>query len=231
MKTQIGERLVGIISTLVDERNGFGFDKYKETLDDVPYENYNWDRMALEEALDGMQYLLKENQRLRDEAGMDFKMYQNMSERTMPKKKQYGYAEKHSEMSKSNYALGLCGEAGELGEIVKKNVHHGHVINRDNFVKEAGDVLHYLAGICTMYEVTLEEVATMNLMKLDKRYGKGFSSEASIERVDVNDKPIMLRVEKVDLDIADFRKQWEEAMVTGKCVETDMKIWTNDGDL
>lgn len=118
------------------------------------------------------------------EEGMKLNEYQKISERTMPKKVNYGVAEKFSDMSKSNYALGLCGEAGELGEVVKKHVHHDHAFNRDKFIKEAGDVLHYLAGICTMYEVTLEEIATMNIHKLGIRYKDGFSSKASNERKD-----------------------------------------------
>lgn len=189
MKTQIGEILVGLISTLVDERNAKGFDTYKETLDDVPFENYNWNQMMIEELLDGLQYAIKKNleleQRLKEQNGMKFNEYQQMSERTLPKKTSYGYAEKWSEMSKSNYALGLCGESGELGDIVKKNVHHGHLMNKDEFKKEVGDVLHYLAGLCTMFEVSLEECATMNLVKLQKRYPIGFNFEDSIARKDV----------------------------------------------
>jgi len=67
MKTQIGERVVGIISTLIDERNDKGFETYKETLDDAPFENYDWNMMVIEELLDGMQYMVKENERLREE--------------------------------------------------------------------------------------------------------------------------------------------------------------------
>lgn len=196
MRTHIGETLIGIISSNLDERNQKGFEEYKETLDDVPYENYDWNQMVIEEVLDGMQYLIKENMRLRallkdGENRMLFKDFQELSKRTMPLALPDKWNKpSYSAMDKSNYALGLCGEAGEVGELVKKNVHHNHKLNRDKMVKEIGDVLHYLSGVATMYGITLEEAATMNLIKLQERYPKGFSSEDSIKRVDLKTQDI-----------------------------------------
>lgn len=186
MRTHIGQLLLGIISSNLDQRNQKGFEEYKETLDDVPFEDYDWNQMVIEEVLDGMQYMIKENLRLRallkdGENRMLFKDFQDMSKRTMPK----GGVTIRDKFNKSNYALGLCGEAGELAELVKKNVHHEHDVERDKMVKEIGDVLHYLAGVATYYDITLEEAATMNLIKLQERYPKGFSPEDSIKRVDV----------------------------------------------
>jgi NTP pyrophosphatase (non-canonical NTP hydrolase) len=113
---------------------------------------------------------------------MKFSEYQELSKRTMPE---------NDNMGKSNYALGLNGEAGELGEIVKKHIHHHHPLTEKvtvKFKKEVGDVLHYLAGICTMYGVSLEECATLNIVKLQsERYPNGFSYEDSIKRVDVDE--------------------------------------------
>jgi len=187
MRTHIGQLLLGIVGTQLDKQNAKGFEKYKETLDDVEYEEYDWNVMVIEELIDGMQYMIKENLRLREKLqeneNMNFKMYQEMSKRTMPTHEGFSHVDR---MNKSNYALGLNGEAGELGEIVKKNVHHLHEFNRDKFVSEAGDVLHYLSGLCSMYDVTLEEVATVNIMKLKKRYPNGFNKMDSVNRVDVN---------------------------------------------
>lgn len=106
---------------------------------------------------------------------MEMNWYQVASSRTMPD---------FDDKGKANYALGLNGEAGELGELVKKNIFHGHPMDRDKFVKEAGDVYHYLAGLCLMYDVTLEEVANTNINKLLERYPKGFNTKSSMERVD-----------------------------------------------
>ena len=106
---------------------------------------------------------------------MDMNWYQIASSRTMPE---------FDDKGKANYALGLTGEAGECGDIVKKEVFHGHEPDVDAIKKELGDVLHYVAGLALMYDLELEEIATANLDKLKRRYPAGFSREASIERVD-----------------------------------------------
>lgn len=110
---------------------------------------------------------------------MNFNEYQQLSKRTMPGN--------YDGKSLANYALGLTGEAGECGDIIKKEVFHGHRRDARAIKKELGDVLHYTAGLATMYGWTLEEVAKENIEKLKKRYPDGFSKEASIKRVDENE--------------------------------------------
>ena len=88
------------------------------------------------------------------------------------------------EMERANYGLGL-GEAGELQNIVKKNVFHGHDLERTKaeVLDESGDVMWYLAMPNETYGITLEEVAQHNIAKLRRRYPEGFSKEASQNRV------------------------------------------------
>ena len=107
--------------------------------------------------------------------------YQQLSKRTMPR-----HDTAHSKREATiNYAFGLAGECGETLEILKKELFHGHEKSHIDKVKELGDVLHYLAGLATLLEVDLETVARVNIEKLEKRYSNGFSTQASIERVDV----------------------------------------------
>ncbi len=113
---------------------------------------------------------------------MNFNEYQELSKRTMPRRAN----EMEWMFAFANYALGLNGEAGELGDLIKKEVFHGHERDVDKVKKELGDVLHYAAGIATLYGFTLEEAAVQNIEKLRKRYPNGFSEEASRKRVDVN---------------------------------------------
>lgn len=113
---------------------------------------------------------------------MNFNEYQELSKRTMPKTN----TEEEFYKALSNYGLGVMGEAGEVGDLIKKNVFHGHSADSEEVKKECGDVMHYLAGIATLYGFTLEEAAVQNIEKLKKRYPDGFSEEASRKRVDVN---------------------------------------------
>jgi NTP pyrophosphatase (non-canonical NTP hydrolase) len=69
--------------------------------------------------------------------------------------------------------LGLANEAGEVAGKVKKIFRDkGGVIGdaeREALKQELGDVLWYLAQICTELDLTLEEVAEANLEKLFSR--------------------------------------------------------------
>ena len=81
-----------------------------------------------------------------------------------------------------NGVMGLCGEAGESIDIVKKHLFHGHALNRDRLIEEIGDVAWYLAETCTALGIDLESVLTSNIEKLKKRYPEGFDSYRSIHR-------------------------------------------------
>lgn len=71
-------------------------------------------------------------------------------------------------------ALGLAGEAGEVAELLKKNLGHGKPLAMDALTSELGDCLWYLAAIATQHGLTLDEVAAYNVAKLRARYPAGF---------------------------------------------------------
>jgi|SRR6478609_1716391 len=79
-------------------------------------------------------------------------------------------------------ALGVAGEAGEIADIVKKELGHGHPRDAEKMAKEIGDVLWYLAALAEEYGYSLSAIATMNINKLKARYPQGFSTEASLNR-------------------------------------------------
>jgi len=64
--------------------------------------------------------------------------------------------------------LGLCGEAGEVAEKVKKQVRDG-VFNRHEVAKELGDVLWYLANLSSDIGYNLDQIADINIEKLSSR--------------------------------------------------------------
>lgn len=55
---------------------------------------------------------------------MNFKEYQTAVTRTFAAGRTY-------EQNATNYAMGLCGEAGEVTDHIKKAVYHGHNLNED----------------------------------------------------------------------------------------------------
>lgn len=81
-------------------------------------------------------------------------------------------------------ALGLSGEVGELNDYLKKGIFHGHELSQAKLTEEIGDILWYVAEMCSAHEIDLDYVATLNVMKLRRRYSDGFSSQASKNRVE-----------------------------------------------
>ena len=73
-----------------------------------------------------------------------------------------------------NGVMGLCGESGEVIDIVKKHISQGHELHKDKLIEELGDVAWYLAETAYALGVDLETVLTSNIEKLKKRYPEGF---------------------------------------------------------
>jgi len=76
-------------------------------------------------------------------------------------------------------ALGIAGEAGEVVDLVKKHVYHGHPEDRGQLAEELGDVLWYVAVLAASQGLSLRQVALLNLEKLEKRYPGGFTEADS----------------------------------------------------
>lgn len=81
-----------------------------------------------------------------------------------------------------NGVMGLCGEAGEAIDLVKKHLAQGHELDKEHLIDELGDIAWYLAETAQVLGVTLEEVLERNISKLKKRYPEGFETEKSVHR-------------------------------------------------
>ena len=81
-----------------------------------------------------------------------------------------------------NGVMGLCGEAGEVIDHVKKHLAQGHPLDKDHMAKELGDVAWYLAEAATGLGVPLSEILQGNLDKLHARYPQGFDTKRSQNR-------------------------------------------------
>ena len=91
---------------------------------------------------------------------MDFNEYQSLANRTL-----YG-----SEQVLTNCALGLASETGEVLEVIQTYTFENHQLNRDELVKEMGDVLWYLSQIAEWADISFDEVAATNIEMLKSRY-------------------------------------------------------------
>ncbi|KON34684.1 hypothetical protein AC477_00115 [miscellaneous Crenarchaeota group-1 archaeon SG8-32-1] len=68
--------------------------------------------------------------------------------------------------------LGLNGEAGEVAEKLKKLIRDEHYADADfvkSIDKELGDVLWYIAAICSELGISMNGVAHRNIRKLEDR--------------------------------------------------------------
>lgn len=81
-------------------------------------------------------------------------------------------------------ATGVAGEAGELSEAVKHGIFHRHGLNIPNMKEEIGDLLWYLAALCTKLNLNLSEIMESNIDKLQKRYPDGYNEQDSRKRMD-----------------------------------------------
>ena len=81
-----------------------------------------------------------------------------------------------------NGVMGLCGEAGEAIDIVKKHLHQGHELDRKKLAGELGDIAWYLAETAHGLGIPLEDIFRGNIDKLKRRYPDGFDTERSINR-------------------------------------------------
>jgi len=107
---------------------------------------------------------------------MDLNEYQRLAARTS------GSADSNPDVRICVSALGIAGEAGEVADLVKKWIGHGHDPDFTKIEKELGDVLWYVSDIATLCKLTLDKVAVTNIEKLRRRYPDGFSVEASKNR-------------------------------------------------
>lgn len=74
-------------------------------------------------------------------------------------------------------ALGLAGEAGEVCNKIKKIMRdqNGLIqpLNRGDIEKELGDALWYIAAVAHEFDLTLNDIAHVNISKLKRRAEHG----------------------------------------------------------
>lgn len=77
---------------------------------------------------------------------------------------------------RTNIALGLTEEAGEVAGLMKRVLRNFPKdrarATKESFIEEMGDVLWYLTACCEVQGTSLEEIWEYNKQKLKERYGE-----------------------------------------------------------
>jgi len=82
-------------------------------------------------------------------------------------------------------AVGICGEAGELIDAVKKAVIYRKKLDLDNVIEELGDLEFYMEGVRQAVGVSREQCLKANIEKLRKRYeGFVYMDQSAQDRAD-----------------------------------------------
>ena len=128
---------------------------------------------AQEELIDALKYLEHLKAACRD--SLSANDYQRMAMRTND--------DSRSEWDMlRNAVYGLNGEAGEIIDLLKKHEFQGHELDREELIKECGDVLWYCALFATALSEDLQTIMERNIEKLKMRYPEGFDKARSINR-------------------------------------------------
>jgi hypothetical protein len=78
--------------------------------------------------------------------------------------------------------MGLCTEAGEFMDMLKRHLFYGKPLDFVNATEELGDTAWYMALAIDVIQTTLNEVMTVNINKLKLRYPEKFSEDKAVDR-------------------------------------------------
>ena len=108
--------------------------------------------------------------------------------------------------------LGLCGESGEVAELLKKSIRDGEKADHaDRLRRELGDVLWYVAVLAHVHGLTLEEVMQANLDKLATRKATGNLGGSGDYRGEVDDRArLEARVRALEAEVVEARAERDQ---------------------
>ena len=107
---------------------------------------------------------------------MNFDEYQEATRRTDNSRLPFN---QHAAM----LIMGISGEAGEIVDLWKKHLFHGHEKpDLEKIMEETSDLLWYISRLLDLCEIKMDDAAKFNINKLLQRYPSGFDSERSKNR-------------------------------------------------
>jgi len=130
--------------------------------------------------------------------------------------------------------VGCVTESGEMMDAVKKCLFYDRRLDTDNLKEEIGDVFWYLGILCDQLGVTFEEIQSMNIRKLQKRYPDQFKDvvvrdyEGEMEAAKEPDKPIDQQASQLPKCFGQASKEKEDqkcfgCLSRGPCVRETLQ--------
>ena len=78
--------------------------------------------------------------------------------------------------------LGMQTEAAEIADVYKKHIAYGKDLDLVNVKEEIGDLMFYIANLCTLKGWDLEAIMQTNIDKLKVRFPEKFDNNLAINR-------------------------------------------------
>lgn len=121
--------------------------------------------------------------------------------------------------------IGISTEAGELLDIIKKNVYYDKPVDFPNLNEELGDLMWYVAIICHAADFNFEAILNTNINKLRTRYPDKFTNEYALNRNLTKER------EGLENDLATTNRGGETKAVSDKADAVDQTVTFTDKNI
>ncbi len=114
--------------------------------------------------------------------------------------------------------LGLAGETGQLLSEYKKHLRDGeaHRLFKERVSEELGDLLWYIANVASKFDLTLNEIAAANLVKVKTRWTTERTEPLCFDAMLPEGERLPRRFEVELVDVEDDSRQSVRVSVNGK---------------
>ena len=114
--------------------------------------------------------------------------------------------------------LGLAGETGQLLSEYKKHLRDGeaHRLFKERVSEELGDLLWYVANVASKFDLTLDEIAAANLVKVKARWVGERTEPLCFDATLPEGERLPRRIEVELIDVEGGDRQCVRVLINGK---------------
>ncbi|WP_296097870.1 nucleoside triphosphate pyrophosphohydrolase family protein [uncultured Agrobacterium sp.] len=128
--------------------------------------------------------------------------------------------------------LGLAGEAGQLLSEYKKHLRDGeaHRLFKDRVSEELGDLLWYLANVASKFDLDLDDVARLNLVKVRERWNAANNHKPSFDEACIETERLPRQMDVQFTEITIGGRPMVEISVNGERIGSPLGDNAYDSD-